>query len=82
MHWGAPEGGTVRVLLRVEADRQHVTLNVVEHHLRPVDVLGDLFFQRADSVAPDASTGSDRVIQRTRVTLPLAATLPGAAGAG
>jgi hypothetical protein len=82
MHWGTPEGGTVPVLLRVEADRQHVTLNVVEHHLRPVDVLGDLFFQRADSVAPDASTGSDRVIQRTRVTLPLAATLPGAAGAG
>ena len=82
MHWGLPEGGALRVLLRMGADGGELTLDVVEHHLRPLEVLGPLFFQRADSIVPDVSTGSDRVIQRTRVRLPLASPTATAAGAG
>jgi hypothetical protein len=68
-HWGVPEGGAVRVGLTVPSSAPTVELLVLEHHLRPREVLGDYFFQRADSIVPSGLTGSDRVIQRTRVTV-------------
>lgn len=67
VHWGAPDGGTVRVGLSLPLDARETELLVLEHHLRPAEVLGDRFFQRADSLVANAAMGSDRIIQRTRV---------------
>lgn len=81
VHWGVPDGGALRVLLSVERDARRVELLVLEHHLRPTEVLGEDFFERADSIIPNAAAGSDRVIQRTTavVDVPLGTTLPLAA---
>lgn len=70
-HWGRPEGGEVTVDLQIDAAATRLAFDLLEHHLRPAEVLGENFFQREDSVVADASTGSDRVIQRVRVELPL-----------
>jgi len=69
VHWGRPEEGDLRVGLVVGASAGNRHLQVIEHHLRPREVLGDYFFQRADSIVPNGAVGTDRVIQRTRVPL-------------
>lgn len=86
VHWGRP--GSVRTLLGDGADAEWpalalelelpmrartLELEVVEHHLRPRKILGESYFVRPDSIVPDVATGTDRVIQRTRMSIPLAA---------
>jgi hypothetical protein len=60
------------VSLEVETSVSEVTLVILEHHLRPQEVVGTYFFQRADSLAANAALESDRAIQRTRLSVPLA----------
>jgi len=69
VHWGTPELGVVTVGIRLDAEQKAVNLDIIEHHLRPEEVLGEGFFSRDESLIPNAPAGSDRVIQRTRVTL-------------
>jgi hypothetical protein len=66
-HWGAPAGDELVIALVAAPQLAEVTLSVAEHHLRPREVIGDYFFQRADSLVPNALVGTDRVIQRTMV---------------
>jgi hypothetical protein len=66
-HWGAPAGDELVIGLALAAQLAEVALSVAEHHLRPREVIGDYFFQRADSLVPNALVGTDRVIQRTMV---------------
>lgn len=68
-HWGLPEDGVLLVDLMLDAHQEEVTLNVLEHHLRPTEIMGEYFFARADSLIADASVGSDRLIQRTPVRI-------------
>lgn len=67
-HWGRGDDGDV--VIEMSVTDGPMAFDLVEHHLRPADVLGEGFFQREDSVIADASTGSDRIIQRVRVTIP------------
>jgi len=67
--WGQPDGGEVEVALQVQADVPSLSVELIEHHMRPAEVLGEDFFRRADSLIPDASTGSDRVVRRTLLRL-------------
>lgn len=71
-HWGVPPTGSLRVHVEVGPGDAELSLVVIEHHLRPRAVLGSYFFQRPDSLVANVAVGSDRVIQRTRVRLPLA----------
>jgi hypothetical protein len=66
--WGAAVDGPALFELHFTADGP-VSLDVIEQHLRPQALLGDEFFVRNATVIPDASTGSDRVIQRSAVRL-------------
>lgn len=68
-HWGQPEGGAVTVDFWIEGSQTEVEFDLIEHHLRPTEVLGSDFFRRDESVVADALAGSDRIIQRTRVRL-------------
>ena len=69
VHWGAPEGGFVSVGIRLYPGETAVHLEILEHHLRPGEILGEGFFRRDESLIPNAPAGSDRIVQRTRVTL-------------
>ena len=69
--WGHTRGTPLRLTLRVAAGAPAAGLDIVEHHLAPRDILGDEFFDRGRKHVPDAGTGSDRIVQRTRVTIPL-----------
>jgi hypothetical protein len=71
VHWGAPPTPELRVVVEVDSGASEVTLVIVEHNLRPRGVLGSYFFQRPDSMVANAALGSDRVIQRTRLRVPL-----------
>jgi hypothetical protein len=73
IHWGTPESGFLSVGLRVDEGAGTVRILVVEHHLRPGQVLGDDLFEREASLVPDPHTGSDRIIQRSRVVIGTAA---------
>ncbi len=62
-HWGTPEGS---VLLTMELPPQaEPDFTVVEHLLRPEEILGSGFFQRPPHLAPDITELSDRAILRT-----------------
>ncbi len=69
--WGHPDEGDVDFALELDPRAREVEIELLEHHLRPAELLGPDFFRRDDSVVPDASTGSDRVVQRTLVRLSL-----------
>jgi hypothetical protein len=71
IHWGLPQGGFLTVDLLSDPAQEPVQLEVLEHHLRPEEVLGSDFFRRGGSLRPNPHTGSDRIIQRSRVTLGL-----------
>jgi len=73
VHWGRPEGGELELGMTLDASLSRLEIDVIEHHLRPRELLGDSYFVRPDSIVPDASNGSDRAIQRTRLRLPLTA---------
>jgi hypothetical protein len=65
VHWGAAPGGVLRFTADVGIEVEEIEFTVVEHHLRPMEVLPGELFERGDSLIPNVATGSDRVIQRT-----------------
>ncbi len=61
-HWGEPDSMVVLDLaLPPEAD---FNMSVVEHLLRPGELVGPDVFQRPSELAPDVSTESDRAVLR------------------
>ena len=71
-HWGEPEGG---VLLDFEpvADGDGVLrFAVIEHHLRPGELVGNTIFARPDNLAPNIRQLSDRAMIRTMVSVDVA----------
>ncbi len=70
-HWGEPEGG---VLLDFERSSTGAVLHftIVEHHLRPGELLGNTVFARPAELAPNIRTLSDRAMIRTTVSVDVA----------
>ena len=61
-HWGVPEDA---VVLEVEGPAQDpIELTVVEHLLRPEEILGEEAFTRPADLAPDEPAMSDRAMFR------------------
>ncbi len=74
VEWGRrPEDGAISLDLRLPPGRSTVRMEIIEHHLRAREVLGEDFFSRDPTLLPNARAGSDRVIQRTRVSLSVGA---------
>ncbi|MXX56937.1 MAG: M28 family peptidase [Gemmatimonadetes bacterium] len=67
-HWGAPEGGVLLDLPGGPGDGL-VGFTIVEHHLRPGELVGADRFRRPSELAPNIRTLSDRAMIRTRVTV-------------
>ena len=67
-HWGAPEGGVVLDFARGPGD-DPLSFTIVEHHLRPGELVGADRFRRPSELAPNIRTLSDRAMIRTRVTV-------------
>jgi hypothetical protein len=65
--WGLRPDEHAVFELRLDAAPGPVFFDLVEHHLRPPELLGEMFFERDRTLIPDASTGSDRLVQRMRV---------------
>jgi len=65
--WGLRTDEHAAFELRLDAAPGPVFFDLVEHHLRPPELLGEMFFKRDRTLIPDASTGSDRLVQRMRV---------------
>ena len=71
-HWGEPDGG---VLLDFEPDAGAdgvLRFAVVEHHLRPGELVGNTIFARPDDLAPNIRMLSDRAMIRTVVGVDVA----------
>ena len=67
-HWGEPEGGVLLDFDRSSAgDVLHFT--IVEHHLRPGELLGNTVFARPADLAPNIRMLSDRAMIRTTVSV-------------
>jgi len=73
VEWGKPQDGAISLDLRLPPGLSSVRMEILEHHLRAREVLGEDFFTRDPTLLPNARAGSDRVIQRTRVSLQLGA---------
>jgi len=71
VHWGRQATPELRVRLEIESRAPEIDLTVIEHHLRPREILGTYFFQRPDSLIANVALGSDRAIQRTRLRISL-----------
>ena len=67
-HWGARPGGVLLDFARGPAD-DLLRFTVVEHHLRPGELVGADRFSRPPELAPNTRTLSDRAMIRTRVTV-------------
>ena len=66
-HWGEPDS-LVMLDLTLRAG-EPLALHVVEHLLRPEEIVGlDGVFRRPLELAPDVSTGSDRAVFRSSVS--------------
>ena len=64
-HWGAPEDA---VVLEISVPSgSPLELHVVEHHLRPEEILGRDAFRRPPELAPDVTRLSDRALFRSAV---------------
>ena len=70
-YWGDPAKDVISVGIDLAPGQDSVELEILEHHLQAVEVLGEGFFRRNESLIPNAPAGSDRIIQRTRVRLML-----------
>ena len=64
-HWGVPEGGAVTLEVEVAPDAP-LSLSIVEHLLRPGELLGEDVFRRPPSLAPNIHMMSDRAMILTR----------------
>jgi len=71
VHWGRVPAEGLHFTAIVGADLDELEVIVVEHHLRPQDLLPGADFERADSLIPNVATGSDRLVQRTVLRLAL-----------
>ncbi len=68
-HWGAPpEGGLILDFIRPPGDPR-LSFTLVEHHLRPGELVGAHYFTRPPELAPNTRTLSDRAIIRSQVSL-------------
>ncbi len=65
-HWGAM-GDAVVLDFRLDARAGAFEFVVVEHHLRPGELLGPDPFERPPELAPNVTTLSDRAMIRSRV---------------
>jgi hypothetical protein len=65
--WGRGTDEHATFQLQIDAPPGPMFFDLVEHHLRPAEILGEPFFERDRTLIPDASTGSDRLVQRTTV---------------
>ena len=70
-HWGEPEAETVTFGLQTPENLVFLELQILEHHLRPWEILGEGFFGRDKTLIPNPQVGSDRIVQRTWVVVPL-----------
>jgi len=80
-HWGEPDSAGVVLELRMSAT-DPIGLYVVEHLLRPWELLGQAPFERPEDLAPDVNAMSDRAAFRYSVAAyvdPRHAFMPGAA---
>ncbi len=69
VHWGAPpEGGLILDFIRPPGDPR-LSFTLVEHHLRPGELVGANYFTRPPELAPNIQTLSDRAIIRSQVNL-------------
>jgi hypothetical protein len=64
-HWGEPDGA-VQLRLSMPA-AEPIGVHVVEHLLRPSEILGEEAFARAEDLAPDVTRLSDRAMFRYSV---------------
>jgi len=64
-HWGEPDG-SVRLTLTMPS-AEPIGMHVVEHLLRPEELLGDAAFQRPAGLAPNVNRLSDRAMFRYSV---------------
>jgi len=69
-HWGTRAGGVLLDFNR-GPDDELLRFTVVEHHLRPGELVGADRFARPPELAPNVRMLSDRAMIRTRVTLDL-----------
>ena len=67
-HWGTAEGGVLLDFVRGPGD-EVLRFTVVEHHLRPGDLLGGDHFTRPPELAPNIRMLSDRAMIRTTVSV-------------
>lgn len=80
-HWGTPpaspasdggpgeEAGALALSLDVGPGVGALPVEIVEHHLRPGELVGERHFLRPPALAPDIVRRSDRAILRTTVTV-------------
>jgi hypothetical protein len=85
VHWGRPQEA-LRVGVRVPAGVATLPLTVVEHLLRPEELLGEEPWRRPADMAPNVTLDSDRAILRTPLRVALTVgrspSAPGDAGPG
>ena len=68
-HWGAPpEGGLILDFIRPPGDNR-LEFVLVEHHLRPGELVGEEHFTRPPELAPNVTMLSDRAMIRTVVSI-------------
>ena len=65
-HWGVAEGGVLLDFALTDSG-EPLSLFVVEHLLRPEELLGEGTFARPPELAPDVRKYSDRAVIRTEV---------------
>lgn len=68
-HWGEPEGGVLLDFEPVADGDGVVRFAVIEHHLRPGELVGNTIFARPDNLAPNIRKLSDRAMIRTMVSV-------------
>ena len=71
-HWGEPEGGVLLDFERASAGDGALSFTIIEHHLRPGELLGNTVFARPADLAPNIRTLSDRAMIRTTVSVDVA----------
>lgn len=79
-HWGAPEGPVELLFARGFRD-DTLAFDVIEHMLRPEELVGAEPFRRPPDLAPDITRLSDRALIRTPVQVDLATGAVTVAGA-
>ncbi len=67
-YWGTPEGSILLDFDRGAADGS-LDLVVVEHHLRPGELVGQRYFMRPAELAPNIQMLSDRAMIRTALAI-------------